>query len=155
MERKPVFIADPLSPEALEILRREPSIAVDSRPGLPLPEKLAAAERASGIIVRSETKVDEAFLKACPRMEIVVRAGVGVDTIDLSAATRQGVIIQNIPDGNVRSADEHSIALLLALARNLPQGHAGMKAGKWERSKLTGVEVQGKTLQIGRASWRE
>ena len=148
MERKTVFIADPLSPEALEILRREPSIAVDSRPGLPLPEKLAAAERASGLIVRSETKVDEAFLKACPRMEIVVRAGVGVDTIDLSAATRQGVIIQNIPDGNVRSAAEHSIALLLALARNLPQGHAGMKAGKWERSKLTGVEVQGKTLLV-------
>src|SRR6185295_10756551 len=111
-----------------------------------LPQKLEAVRDASGLIVRSETKVDEAFFAACERLEIVVRAGVGVDNIDLVAATKKGVIVQNIPDGNVRSAAEHSIALLLALARNLPQGHAGMKAGKWERSKLVGVEVLGKTL---------
>jgi D-3-phosphoglycerate dehydrogenase / 2-oxoglutarate reductase len=148
MEPKTVFVADPISGEALEILRREPSIAVDARPGLPLPEKLEAASKASGLIVRSETKVDEPFFAACGRLEIVVRAGVGVDNIDLGAATRKGVIVQNIPDGNVRSAAEHSVALLLALARNLPQGHAAMKAGKWERSKLVGVEVQGKTLLV-------
>jgi D-3-phosphoglycerate dehydrogenase / 2-oxoglutarate reductase len=148
MESKKVFIADPISKEALGILKEEPSIAVDARPGLPLPEKLAAVKDASGLIVRSETKVDEAFLGACDRLEIVVRAGVGVDNIDLVAATRKGIIVQNIPEGNVRSAAEHSIALLLALSRNLPQGHAGMKAGKWERSKLVGVEVQGKTLAV-------
>ena len=148
MEAKTVFVADPISPEALEILRREPSIQIDFRPGLPLPEKLEAAGRASGLIVRSETKVDAAFLEASKSLEIVIRAGVGVDNIDLNAATRKGVIVQNIPEGNVRSAAEHSVALLLALARNLPQGHAGMKAGKWERSKLVGVEVKGKTLLV-------
>jgi D-3-phosphoglycerate dehydrogenase / 2-oxoglutarate reductase len=145
---KKVFVADPVSGEAVEILRREPSIVVDARPGLPLPDKLAAVSDAAGLIVRSETKVDEAFFAACNRLEIVVRAGVGVDNIDLPAATRKGVIVQNIPEGNVRSAAEHSIALLLALARNLPQGHATMKAGQWERSKLVGVEVQGKTLLV-------
>ncbi len=148
METRKVFIADPISGEALEILRGEPSIRVDSRPGLELPEKLKAVRDSSGLIVRSETKVDEAFFAACERLEIVVRAGVGVDNIDLVAATKKGVIVQNIPDGNVRSAAEHSIALLLALARNLPQGHAGMKAGRWERSKLVGVEVLGKTLAV-------
>src|SRR5262245_9244754 len=148
MEPKKVFVADPLPEEALGILRREPSLRLDARPGLPLPEKLAAAQDAAGLIVRSETKVDEAFLEGCRRLEIVVRAGVGVDNIDLEAATRKGVIGQNIPDGNVRSAAEHAVALLLALARNLPQGHAGMKAGKWERSKLVGVELQGKTLLV-------
>ncbi len=148
MEKKIVFIADPIPNEALGVLRNEPSVTIDARPGLPLPEKLAAVRQAAGLIVRSETKVDEAFFNACEKLEIVVRAGVGVDNIDLNAATRKGVIVQNIPDGNVRSAAEHSIALLLALARNLPQGHAGMKAAKWERSKLVGVEVLGKTLAV-------
>ena len=148
MTAKTVFIADPISEEAIGILRNEPSISVDARPGLTLPEKLEAARRCAGLIVRSETKVDEAFLKHCEKLEIVVRAGVGVDNIDLPAATRKGVIVQNIPDGNVRSAAEHSVALLMALARNLPQGHLGMKAGKWERSKLVGVELQGKTLVV-------
>jgi D-3-phosphoglycerate dehydrogenase len=154
MDPKKVFVADPLPEDALALLRQEPSVRLDARPGLPLSEKLEAARDASGLIVRSETKVDEAFLQACQRLEIVVRAGVGVDNIDLDAATRKGVIVQNIPDGNVRSAAEHSIALLLALARNLPQGHAGMKGGKWERSKLVGVELQGKTLLVvGSARW--
>ena len=148
METRTVFVADPISKEALEVLKKEPSIRVDARPGLPLPEKLEAVSQAAGLIVRSETKVDEPFLKACQRLEIVVRAGVGVDNIDLAAATRKGVVVQNIPDGNVRSAAEHSVAMLLALARNLPQGHASMKAGKWERSKLVGVEVLGKTLAV-------
>ncbi len=148
MEAKKIFVADSISADSLEILRREPSIQVDARPGLSLAEKLVAVRDAYGLIVRSETKVDEPFLQACERLEIVVRAGVGVDNIDLNAATRRGVIVQNIPDGNVRSAAEHSIALLLAMARNLPQGHMGMKAGKWERSKLVGVELQGKTLLV-------
>lgn len=148
MKPKKVLVADPLPAEAVDALRAEPSIALDHRPGLPLAEKLAAARDAAGLIVRSETRVDEAFLRACERLEIVVRAGVGVDNIDLEAATRKGVIVQNVPDGNVRSAAEHTIALLLALARNLPQGHAGMKGGKWERQKLLGVEVEGKTLLV-------
>src|SRR5262245_40880811 len=139
MEPKRVFIADPISPQALEILRREPSLLVHSRPGLPLEEKMAAVRDASGLVVRSETKVDRQLLESARKLEIVVRAGVGVDNVDLEAATRKGVIVQNIPDGNVRSAAEHTVALLLALARNLPQGHASMKAGRWERSKLVGV----------------
>ena len=140
MEKKKVFIADPLGEDALRLLR-EAGIHVDYRPGLPLAEKVAAAKRASALIVRSETKVDRAFLEGLERLEVIVRAGVGVDNIDVEAATRKGIIVQNVPDGNVRSAAEHTIALILALARNIPQANASMKDGKWERGKFLGVEV--------------
>jgi len=148
MEKKKVFVADKLSGEALEILKQEPSIEVDARPGLPIPERIEAASQASGMIVRSDTKATAEFLEPCKKMEIVVRAGVGVDNIDLTAATRKGIVVQNIPEGNIRSAAEHTIALLLAMARNLPQGYSTLKEGKWERSKLVGVEVLGKTLGV-------
>lgn len=145
--QKTVFIADKLSAEALRVFEGAP-IQVDNRPGLPLPEKLAAARRANALVVRSETKVDRAFLAAMDGLELIVRAGVGVDNIDVEEATRRGILVQNVPDGNVRSAAEHTIALILALARNVPQGNAGMKAGLWERSKLVGVEVRGKVLGV-------
>ena len=113
---KTLFIADKLSDEALRPLKDAP-IEVDNRPGLPLPEKLAAARKASAIIVRSETKCDRSFLEGLDKLELIVRAGVGVDNIDVEAATRKGIVVQNIPDGNVRSAAEHTIALILSLAR--------------------------------------
>jgi D-3-phosphoglycerate dehydrogenase len=146
-QQKRVFIADKISEDALRILREVP-IDVDYRPGLPPQEKKAAVATASALIVRSETKATKELLEGATCLELIVRAGVGVDNIDVEAATRKGIVVQNIPDGNVRSAAEHTVALMLALARNVPQGTATMKEGKWERSKLTGVEVRGKTLGI-------
>ena len=146
-ENKHLFIADKLSEDALRILKDAP-FTVDNRPGLPPEEKKAALSKAHALIVRSETKVTKELLDAAPKLELIVRAGVGVDNIDVEAATRKGIVVQNIPDGNVRSAAEHTIGLLLALARNVPQGNLTMKEGKWERNKLLGVEVQGKVLGI-------
>ncbi len=146
-EKKKLFIADKLSGDALKLLADQP-IDVDNRPGLPLDQKMAAARAANAIVVRSETKVDKAFLAGVERLELIVRAGVGVDNIDVEAATRKGIVVQNIPDGNVRSAAEHTIALILALARHVPQANLSMKEGKWERTKFTGVEVRGKTLGV-------
>lgn len=146
-DKKQVFIADKLSDDALDVLEDVP-ITVDYRPDLSVEEKHAALQKADALIVRSATKVTKELLEGVEKLELIVRAGVGVDNIDVEAATRKGIVVQNIPEGNVRSAAEHSIALLLALARNVPQGHASLKDGKWERSKLMGVEVQGKTLGI-------
>jgi D-3-phosphoglycerate dehydrogenase len=146
--RKLVFIPDRLSEDALGLLKENPEIEVDYRPGLSLSEKKEAAREASALIVRSETQVDREFLSACHKLEIVVRAGVGVDNIDVEAATRKGVVVQNVPEGNVRSAAEHTVALILALSRNIPEAHRSVKEGKWERARFTGVEVQGKTLGV-------
>ncbi|MBN1441065.1 MAG: phosphoglycerate dehydrogenase [Planctomycetes bacterium] len=146
--KKLVFIPDKLNEDALQILRESGQIEIDYRPGLPLQEKLKAAEKASAVIVRSATKVDKQFLDAAPSLELVVRAGVGVDNVDVDHATRRGVAVQNIPEGNVRSAAEHTIGLILALCRNIPQAHVSLRSGEWERSKYVGVEVQGKTLGV-------
>ena len=146
-EKKAVFIADKLSEDALRVLK-DAGIEADYRPGLPIDQKTAAVRLARALVVRSETKVDRALLDAAERLELIVRAGVGVDNIDVEAATRKGIIVQNVPDGNVRSAAEHTIALILALARNVPQATLSMKEGKWERGKFLGVEVQGKVLGV-------
>ena len=147
-QRKRVFIADKLKDDALRILEECDHIELDNRPGLEAMDKRAAVEQAHALIVRSQTKVTKELLASAGRLELVVRAGVGVDNIDLEAATRRGVVVQNVPEGNVWSAAEHTIALILALARNVPQAHASMKAGRWDRGEFTGVEVQGKSLGV-------
>ncbi|MBI4584237.1 MAG: phosphoglycerate dehydrogenase [Planctomycetes bacterium] len=146
--KKCLFIADPLSPEALAILEKQSAVQVENQPGLELDEKLKHVKKAHGLIVRSETKVDAKFLASCDHLEIIVRAGVGVDNIDVAAATRKGVVVQNVPEGNVRSAAEHTIGMLVSLARNIPQACTSMREGKWERSKYVGTELQGKVLGV-------
>ena len=100
------------------------------------------------IIVRSETQITADVLAAAKKVKIVGRAGVGVDNIDVNAASRQGVIVVNVPGGNTISAAEHTVAMLLALSRNIPQANESLKQGEWKRSKFTGTEVQGKTLGL-------
>ncbi|KAI7634571.1 hypothetical protein KC322_g22122, partial [Hortaea werneckii] len=100
------------------------------------------------LIVRSETKVTADLLAAGKSLRVVARAGVGVDNVDLDAATKLGIIVVNSPQGNINAAAEHTIALLMAVARNVGQASASLKAGKWERNKLVGVEVKGKTLGV-------
>src|SRR5207253_8379877 len=103
---------------------------------------------AHALIIRSATKVTADVLNSAQDLVVVGRAGIGVDNVDVAAATRRGVMVVNAPQSNVLSAAEHTIALLLAQARNIPQAHAALKAGKWERSRWEGVELHGKTLGI-------
>lgn len=143
-----VLISDPVAPECLEVFRTAPGFEADYRPGLKLAELLEIVPVYAGLIVRSETKVTAALLERAERLRAVVRAGVGVDNIDVEAATRKGVLVMNCPGGNTVAAAEHTVALLLALARNVPQACASMKGGRWDRAKFMGSEVTGKTLSV-------
>ena len=146
MTRPRVLVADELAEDGLTRLRA--AADVDVRTKLPEAELVATAARYDALVVRSETQVTAAVLDAAPGLKVVGRAGVGVDNIDVAAATRRGILVVNAPRGNIVAAAEHTIALLFALARNIPQADAAVKRGEWQRSRYTGVEVRGKTLGI-------
>ena len=111
-------------------------------------EFMARIKDYDALIVRSATKVTAEVIEAGTRLSVVGRAGVGVDNVDMKAATKRGIIVVNAPTSNVLSAAEHTIAMLMACARNIPQAHQALKEGRWERSKYGGVELMGKTLGI-------
>lgn len=142
-----VLITDSLSPAGLKVLQAA-GIEVDVRSGLKPPEVREALREADGIIIRSGTTLTSEILKDQPRVKAIVRAGVGVDNIDLPAATREGIVVMNTPAGNTTSTAEHTIAMLLALSRNIGPAAASMKAGKWDRKSFTGTQLAGKTLAI-------
>src|SRR5436309_7658024 len=121
---------------------------VDVRLGLSSDELLNAVPGANALIVRSATKVTEPVLGAAADLIVVGRAGIGLDNVDVAAATRRGIMVVNAPQSNILSAAEHTVALLLAQARNIAQAHAALKAGKWERSRWEGVELHGKVLGV-------
>ncbi|MBL8148103.1 MAG: hypothetical protein JNL34_17125 [Anaerolineae bacterium] len=118
---------------------------------------LAAVPDADALVIRSAHKIDAEVLHAAPKLKIIARAGVGVDNVDIPLATELGIVVVNTPDGNTISTAEHTFGLMLALARHIPQAHASMNAGKWDRKSFSGVELRGKTLgvvgfgRIGRA----
>jgi D-3-phosphoglycerate dehydrogenase / 2-oxoglutarate reductase len=143
-----VLITDSLSTAGLEVLKQSPEIEVDVRSGLSPEQVREALHEADGIIIRSATKLTAAILKGQPRLKAIVRAGVGVDNIDLPAATREGIVVMNTPAGNTTSTAEHTIAMMMALSRNIGRAAASMREGKWERSKFTGTQLAGKTLAI-------
>lgn len=143
-----ILVADPVSERGLEILRNEPGFTVDFKPGMSESELLAAAAGADAIVVRSGVKITRAVIEAAPKLRAVGRAGVGVDNIDVAAASERGVVVMNTPAGNTISTAEHAFSLMLALARKVPQAHASMAAGKWERKKFAGVEIHNKTLAV-------
>jgi D-3-phosphoglycerate dehydrogenase len=121
---------------------------VDVQVGLS-PEQLhSAIKGAHALIVRSATQVDDAMLAAADDLMVVGRAGVGLDNVDVESATRRGVMVANAPESNIVSAAEHTMAMLLAVARNVPQAHSALVQGRWERSKWEGIELAGKTLGI-------
>jgi len=142
-----IFVADDVSESGLEPLR-EAGFAVEKRTGLKGVELAEAVRGADGLVVRSETRVTAELFEAAGRLRVVGRAGVGVDNIDVAAATQRGVVVMNAPDGNTMTTAEHTLALLLALARRVPEGQVSLKAGRWERKKFVGVELRGKTLGI-------
>lgn len=142
-----IFVADDVSEAGLGPLRSSGFI-VEKRTGLAPPELRAALDGCEGLIVRSETKVTADLLDAAHSLRVIGRAGVGVDNIDVSAATIRGVVVMNAPDGNTITTAEHTIAMLIALARSIPQASSSLKSGRWDRKKFIGVELQGKTLGI-------
>jgi D-3-phosphoglycerate dehydrogenase len=144
--RPRVLIPEKVSPEGLALLQE--SFDVDQESGLTAEQLLERIGDYEALVIRSETKVTAQVLQAAKKLKVVARAGVGVDNVDVAAATNLGVIVVNSPSGNIVAAAEHTIALLLATARNIPSGHSSLKAGQWSRGKLVGVEVSGKTLGI-------
>lgn len=145
-DRPRILVPEKVSPDGLKLLKDK--YDVDNRLGLSADELIAEIPRYHGLIVRSETKVTAGVLAAGKKLRVVARAGVGVDNIDVDAATSHGIIVVNSPAGNIVAAAEHTIALLLATARNVGRADTTMKEAKWERGKLVGVEVGKKTLGI-------
>jgi D-3-phosphoglycerate dehydrogenase len=142
-----VLIADELSPRALEIFG-ERGIATEVRVGLKPPELAAALNGHAGLAVRSGAKVTRDVLAAAKDLKVVGRAGIGVDNIDVPAATQRGIVVMNTPHGNSITTAEHAIALMMALARQIPAADKSTHAGKWEKSRFMGVELSGKTLGV-------
>ena len=142
-----VLVAEPLAQVGLDALDAA-GFDVDVRTGLSAEELVSAVVGASALIIRSATRVDETVLDAGTDLVVVGRAGIGLDNVDVAAATRRGVMVVNAPQSNVLSAAEHTLALLISQARNVPQADADLKAGNWRRSRWEGVELHGKTLGI-------
>ncbi|MHA1564522.1 MAG: phosphoglycerate dehydrogenase [Alphaproteobacteria bacterium] len=142
-----VLIADKLSPKALEIFQAR-GVTADVRPGLSPAELLACIGDYDGLAVRSATKATADLLAAAPNLKVVGRAGIGVDNIDVAAATARGIVVMNTPFGNAITTAEHAIALIAALVRDIPAASVSTKAGKWEKSRFMGTELTGKTLGI-------
>ncbi len=141
-----VLITEALASSGLDLLRRD--FDVDVRPELATEGLVGAIPEYDGLVVRSQTKVTADVVEAGTRLKVIARAGIGLDNVDVEAATRRGVMVVNAPQSNVVSAAEHTIALLLAQARNVPQANADLHAGRWERSRWEGVELLGKTIGI-------
>ena len=143
-----VLVSDQLALQGLEILERARGMQVVHRPGLSPDELLTEIADADGLVIRSETKVTKDVLAAAKQLQVVGRAGIGVDNVDVPAATARGVVVMNTPGGNNVTTAEHAIALLVALARHIPQATASMKQGRWEKSRFLGTELYHRTLGV-------
>jgi D-3-phosphoglycerate dehydrogenase len=141
-----ILVCDGVSEQGVEILSKE--FTVDVKKKLAPEELLAIIPEYDALVVRSETKVTKAVLAVAEKLKAIGRAGVGVDNIDVEAATQKGVVVLNAPEGNTIAATEHTVAMMLSLARNIPDAHASMKNREWKRSKYMGVEMRGKTLGV-------
>jgi D-3-phosphoglycerate dehydrogenase len=142
-----VLISDALSPAAVQIFK-DRGVEVDVKPGLSKDELLKIIDQYDGLAIRSNTKVTAEVLKAATNLKVVGRAGIGVDNVDIPAATARGIIVMNTPFGNSITTAEHAIALIFALARDVPAANASTHAGKWEKNRFMGVELYGKTLGL-------
>jgi D-3-phosphoglycerate dehydrogenase len=142
-----VLIADQMDPRAAEIFRAR-GLGVDERPGLSPAEQAAIIGDYHGLAIRSTTKVTPKLLDAATNLKVIGRAGIGVDNVDIPAATARGVVVMNTPFGNSITTAEHAIALMFALARDLPAADASTQAGKWEKNRFMGVELTSKTLGL-------
>ena len=141
-----VLIVESISNEGVDILRSYAEVDINT--GLKPEELISIIGDYEALVVRSQTKVTAKVIEAGKKLKVIARAGVGVDNIDVEEATRRGILVVNAPNANVISAAEHTIALMLSLARHIPQANAVLKSGVWQRGKFIGTEVRGKTLGI-------
>ncbi len=142
-----IFVADDVNEEKLAPLC-DAGFTVEKRIKLSVEELAEAVKDFDGLIVRSETKVQSNLMDVLPKLRVIGRAGVGVDNIDVKGATERGIVVMNAPDGNTITTAEHTIALLVSMARNVPQAHALLQSGTWDKKKFVGVELNGKTLGV-------
>jgi D-3-phosphoglycerate dehydrogenase len=142
-----VLIADKMSPAAEQIFK-DRGVEVDVITGLERDELIKIIDQYDGLAVRSSTKATPPVLEAATNMKVIGRAGIGVDNIDLPTATANGIVVMNTPFGNSITTAEHAIAMMFALARQIPEANASTHAGKWEKSRFMGVELTGKTLGV-------
>src|SRR6185436_14572026 len=144
-----VLICDPISPKGIDYFKQQPGMKVTV-----LEKRLSEAELlplvadTEAMVVRSETKVTRKVMEAAPRLKVVGRAGVGVDNVDVEAATERGIVVMNTPAGNTISTAELAFSMMVSSARKIPQAHASMKAGEWNRKAFQGMELYGKTLGV-------
>lgn len=144
--RKRILVAEPLAEEGLRLLEAEHDVEV--RTGLSRPELLAALPGFDALIVRSSVQADAELIAAGPQLEVIARAGVGVDNVDLECATGAGITVVNAPTGNTIAATEHTLALMYALCRHIPAAEASLRRGEWKRASFTGTELRSRTLGI-------
>lgn len=145
---KRVLISDDLSAEGIEVFQKTPGIEVDVKTKMTPDELKAVIRDYDALVIRSATKVTREVIDLADRLKVVGRAGIGLDNVDIPAASKRGIVVMNTPGGNAVTTGEHAIAMMLSLARKIPQATASMKAGKWEKSKFTGHELLNKTLGI-------
>jgi D-3-phosphoglycerate dehydrogenase len=143
-----VLLTDPLGPEGLARLREQPELEIEARPGLSPADLKQAVRGFHALIIRSGTKVTADVLANADQLRVIGRAGIGVDNVDVEAATKKGIVVMNTPGGSNVTTAEHAITLMLALARNVPQAAAAVRAGRWERERWLGTEVCNKVLGI-------
>jgi D-3-phosphoglycerate dehydrogenase / 2-oxoglutarate reductase len=148
MTNAKVLVSDKLSDSGLQILRAASGIDVDYKPGLSEDELAAVIGEYDGLIIRSGSKVTAKVIERADQLQVIGRAGIGVDNVDVNAASRKGIVVMNTPTGNAVTTAEHALTLLMSLARKIPQATASMRAGKWEKTKFEGREIAGKTLGI-------
>jgi D-3-phosphoglycerate dehydrogenase len=143
-----ILIPDNLDKAGLNLLSAAPDVTIQAAAKMSRDEVIAAIPNADALIIRSATKVDGAMLDAAPKLRLVGRAGVGVDNVDLAAATQRGVLVMNAPDGNTIATAELALGLMIAVARFIPAAHTSLAGGTWDRKSFTGTELRHKTLGV-------
>ena len=143
-----VLVSDNLSEVGVQIFRDTPGIEVDVNTGLTHEELVGIIGQYDGLVIRSATKVSADVIEAADKLKVIGRAGIGLDNVDIEAASKRGIVVMNAPEGNTITTAEHAIAMMLALSRNIPQATASLKEGKWEKKRLQGRELYNKTLGL-------
>jgi D-3-phosphoglycerate dehydrogenase len=147
-EQTKILVTDPLAPQGMEVFERTPGFVVDLKVGIKPPEIKQIIKDYHGWVLRSGSKVTEDILENAENLKVIGRAGIGVENIDVAAASKRGIVVMNTPGGNNVTTGEHTMSLMLSLARHIPQAVASLKAGKWNREKFVGVELCNKTLGV-------
>ncbi|MFH1714739.1 MAG: phosphoglycerate dehydrogenase [Elusimicrobiota bacterium] len=143
-----ILISDPLSEQGINVLKESNGYSIDVKTKLPESELIKIIPDYDALLIRSETKVTESVINAAKKLKVIGRAGVGIDNVDVKAASKKGIVVMNTPGGNTISAAEHTISMMLALSRNIPQANESLKKGEWKRKEFTGTEVLDKVLGI-------